>query len=71
MPPLGTRIRVLYPKYAEGLKGYIQAQEGSGRWIVILEQNPSSTDQEPVLLSLEEQDFQIIELPTSSNRSSE
>jgi hypothetical protein len=57
----GTLVRVIYPDYAAGLLGRIQAQETSGRWIVKLEENPLENSEEPLFLSLEEEDFEIIE----------
>ncbi|WP_228061030.1 MULTISPECIES: hypothetical protein [unclassified Coleofasciculus] len=53
-------IRVIYPAYAAGLQGYLQAQEPSGRWIVKLEDNPLKDSDQPLLLSLEESDFEVV-----------
>jgi hypothetical protein len=61
MLKVGTLIRVTYPKYAAGIQGRLQAQEESGRWIVRLEENPIDASDEPLLLSLEESDFEVIE----------
>jgi hypothetical protein len=61
MVQAGTLVRVIYPDYAAGLLGRIQAQETSGRWIVKLEENPLGNSEEPLFLSLEEEDFEIIE----------
>ena len=36
MLKVGTVVRVIYPEYAAGIQGVIQAQETSGRWIVRL-----------------------------------
>ncbi|AFY76304.1 hypothetical protein Ple7327_0877 [Pleurocapsa sp. PCC 7327] len=65
MLKVGTLIRVIYPEYAVGIHGYLQAEEKSGRWIVKLLKNPleDEDDKEPLLLSLEESDFEAIEPP--------
>jgi hypothetical protein len=52
MVQAGTLVRVIYPDYAAGLLGRIQAQETSGRWIVKLEENPLGNSEEPLFLSL-------------------
>ncbi|MCA1992045.1 MAG: hypothetical protein LDL41_08355 [Coleofasciculus sp. S288] len=54
-------IRVIYPQYAAGVQGRIQAREESGRWIVKLEENPINWSNEPILLSLDESDFEVID----------
>lgn len=54
------RVRVLYPLYAEGICGCIQAREESGRWIVKLDESTFTDATEPILLSLEESDFEVI-----------
>lgn len=61
MIKVGTLVRVNYPEYAAGLRGRIQAQEISGRWIIELEENPLADSDEPLLLSLDETEFEIIE----------
>ena len=38
----GTLVRVLYPNYAMGLKGIVQAKEKNQRWIVKLEKKGAS-----------------------------
>jgi hypothetical protein len=57
---IGTKVRVTYPDYATGIRGCLQAQEPSGRWIVQLEKNPFSRNAELLFLSLEESDFEVI-----------
>jgi hypothetical protein len=57
----GTLVRILYPDYATGMIGRVQAKEISGRWIVQLRENPFNDSSEPLLLSLEETDFEVIE----------
>ncbi|OKH24909.1 hypothetical protein NIES593_06770 [Hydrococcus rivularis NIES-593] len=61
MLQVGTLIRVIYPEYAVGIYGELQAEEKSGRWIVKLLKNPleDEDDNEPLLLSLEESDFEV------------
>ena len=62
MLKVGTLIRIIYPEYAAGSQGILQAQEPSGRWIVKVEKNSLREDiEEPFLLSLEESDFEVIE----------
>ncbi|MBZ8179608.1 MAG: hypothetical protein SAL07_01235 [Oscillatoria sp. PMC 1051.18] len=61
MVEIGTRVRVLYPLYAAGTCGRIQAREESGRWIVKLDESTFAGATESVLLSLEESDFEIIQ----------
>ena len=56
----GTLVRILYPDYAAGFIGRVQAREGLNRWIVQLNENPLKNSSEPLLLSLEETDFEII-----------
>jgi len=57
----GTLVRILYPDYAAGYIGRVQAREISGRWLVQLNENPLNDSSEPLLLSLEETDFEVIE----------
>jgi hypothetical protein len=61
MVQVGTLVRVIYPDYAAGILGRIQAREISGRWIVRLEENPLEDSNETLILSLEESDFEVIE----------
>jgi hypothetical protein len=61
MPRVGDSIRVLHPEYAAGFRGSIQAQEISGRWLVRLQENPLGNTEEPLILSLEESDFEVID----------
>jgi hypothetical protein len=63
MPRVGNFIRVLQPEYAAGILGYIQAQESSGRWLIRLLENPLENTNEPLILSLEESDFEVIDSP--------
>lgn len=60
MLKVGMLIRVIYPAYAAGLQGYLQAREPSGRWIVKLEDNPLNDSDQPLLLSLEESEFEVV-----------
>ncbi|MDY7012389.1 MAG: hypothetical protein SVX43_02105 [Cyanobacteriota bacterium] len=64
MLEVGTLVRVLYPDYAAGRRGYIEArEEESGRWIVRLEKSSLSKNDEPLLLSLKESELEEIEDP--------
>lgn len=60
MPKVGSLVRVLYPEYAKGVEGIIEAKEERGRWIVRLEKNSLKEKPELWLLSLEESDFEVI-----------
>ncbi|MGK7899866.1 MAG: hypothetical protein AB4352_00360 [Hormoscilla sp.] len=60
MLKIGSLVRVLYPEYAAGILGRILDNEPSGRWIVQLEYNPIEDDEDPLLLSLEESEFEVI-----------
>ncbi len=56
----GMRVKILYPEYVKDYIGYLVTQELSGRWIVKLETNPLNDSKEPLLLSLEESEFEVI-----------
>ena len=58
---IGKVVRVIYPDYARGMEGFIEAQEKNGRWLVRLEQNPFNYRPESILLSLEQLEFEVIE----------
>jgi hypothetical protein len=60
MPKVGNIVRVLYPEYARGIEGIIEAKEERGRWIVRLAKNSLKGKPELWLLSLEESDFEVI-----------
>lgn len=57
---IGVLVQVNYPGYAAGMRGRIQGREPSGRWIVELEENPWQDSARPLLLSLEESEFEVI-----------
>jgi len=61
MLKVGTLIRVIRPEYAAGIQGIIQGREESGRWIVRLEQNLMNPNDVPLMLSLDESDFELIQ----------
>ena len=61
MAKVGTLVRVLFPEYAVGMQGRIEAQEESGRWLVKLERHPIEQNNEPFILSLDEADFEEID----------
>lgn len=56
----GTLVRVLFPNYVAGNRGYLVGKEESGRWLVRLETNPFGEKDEPFILSLEESEFEEI-----------
>ena len=58
---IGTLVRVIYPDYAMGIEGRIEAQESNGRWLVRLDQNPINHQEESMMLSLDESEFEVIE----------
>lgn len=69
MPEIGARVKVLYPEYARGIEGIIEAEERAHFWIVRLKQQPAITDKNPAihtldnypwLLSLQESDFELL-----------
>ncbi len=60
MLKVGTVVRVLYPEYAKGIEGIIEAKEERGRWIVRLEKKSLKGKPELWFLSLEESDFEVI-----------
>ena len=61
MLKIGTVVLVIYPAYAAGIRGQILDREDSGRWIVQLEENPIEDENDPLVLSLEESEFKVIE----------
>ena len=61
MLKVGTLIRVIYPEYAAGIQGIIQGREESGRWVVRLDQNLINPKDIPMILSLDESDFEVIQ----------
>lgn len=61
MIKIGTWVRVIEPDYASGSIGRIQAQEASGRWLVKIEDSFFPDREKPMLLSLEEGDFEVID----------
>jgi hypothetical protein len=65
----GMYVRVKYPEYAANFRGYLVTQEPSGRWLVRLESNPLKDSQEPLLLSLEESELEVIEPETTQETS--
>ncbi len=60
----GTLVRVLFPNYVAGSRGYLVGQEESGRWLVRLETNPLGEKDESFILSLEESEFEEISSQT-------
>jgi hypothetical protein len=60
MIPVGTVVKILYPDYVAGMRGRIEGREASGRYIVSLEDDPLRNDNFPLILSLEESDFELV-----------
>lgn len=60
MAKIGTLVRVIFPEYAVGIRGRIEGQEESGRWLVKLERHPIKQNNEPFILSLDKEDFEEI-----------
>lgn len=60
MVKIGTRVKILYPEYAAGMEGQIEAKEASGRWLVRVTDISLEIAAKPLILSLEESDFTII-----------
>jgi hypothetical protein len=58
MLDIGSLVRVLYPDYAAGRRGTIEARESDSRWLIRLE--PLDRESEPPILSLEETEFEVI-----------
>ncbi|MGK7940090.1 MAG: hypothetical protein AB4062_08065 [Crocosphaera sp.] len=58
---IGTLVRVIYPDYAKGVEGRVEAQESNGRWLIKLDQNPINHKQESIVLSLDESEFDVIQ----------
>ena len=61
MLKIGTVVLVMYPAAYAGIRGRLLDREESGRWIVQLEENPIEEDDDPLILSLEESEFEVIE----------
>ncbi|WP_036477213.1 hypothetical protein [Myxosarcina sp. GI1] len=56
-----TTVKVIYPKYAKGIKGIVIAREESTRrWLVKLNYQERERS-ETLILSLKELDFEVIE----------
>ncbi|MEO1378009.1 MAG: hypothetical protein AAFW70_27780 [Cyanobacteria bacterium J06635_10] len=57
----GSLVKVLYPKYASESRGIVEAPEDiPGRWIIRLVNNPLNNSEEPLFLSLNESDIEVI-----------
>jgi len=65
MPRVGNIVRVLYPPYASNRLGRLLVQEGATRWLVRIERDLALDINEPLLLSLEETEFEVIDLNES------
>ncbi len=63
MPEIGSLVRVLYPDYAAGRRGTVEARESARRWLIRLD--PLEDESDPPILSLEETEFEVITRPSS------
>ena len=61
MIEIGTLVRILHPDYVAGCKGIVQDRENENqRWIIKLEISNFQSSHQPILLSLEESDFEVV-----------
>ena len=61
MIQVGSFVKVLYPKYVYDYHGIVEAPEDiSGRWIIRLVNNPLYDGDEPLYLSLNESEIEVI-----------
>ncbi|MGK7882282.1 MAG: hypothetical protein AB4060_19605 [Crocosphaera sp.] len=61
MIKIGTLVRIIHPDYVAGYKGIVQDRENENRrWIIKLEGTDLERSQEPILLSLDESDFETL-----------
>ena len=58
---IGSLVLVRYPDYAAGRLGYVKGRETGGRWLIVLD--PLNQERQPLLLSLEETDFEVLRSP--------
>ncbi|MGK7885362.1 MAG: hypothetical protein AB4057_12155 [Crocosphaera sp.] len=59
MIKIGTLVRILHPDYVAGCRGIVQDRENENRrWIIKLEETDLKKNQEAILLSLDESDFE-------------
>ncbi len=59
MIQIGTLVRIIHPDYVAGCKGIVQDRENENRrWIIKLEETDLNRSQEPILLSLDESEFE-------------
>lgn len=63
----GLSIRVRCPVYAIGLEGVVEAKESRHnlRWIVKIKNHSLKANQKPLLLSLDESDFEVLKMSES------
>lgn len=61
MIKIGSLVKILYPQYVFEYHGIVEASEDiTGRWIIRLIVNSLDNSQEPVLLSLNESDIELV-----------
>ena len=57
----GSLVKVLYPEYVSESHGIVEAPEDiAGRWIIRLINHPFHENEEPLLLSLDESEIEVI-----------
>lgn len=61
MIQIGSFVKVVYPDYVSDSHGIVEASEDiSGRWIIRLTNNPLYDSDEPLFLSLNESEIEVI-----------
>ena len=61
MVKAGSFVKILYPEYASEARGIVEApEEMPGRWIIRLTNNPLYDAGEPLFLSLDESEIEVI-----------
>lgn len=66
---IGSLVKIIYPKYVFDFHGIVEAPEDiTGRWIIRLINNPFSNSREPLLLSLNESEIQLINVYSGLKR---
>ncbi|AFY58223.1 hypothetical protein Riv7116_5861 [Rivularia sp. PCC 7116] len=61
MIQVGSLVKILYPKYVFDFHGVVEASEDiTGRWIIRLIDNTLDNSKEPILLSLNESEIELI-----------
>jgi hypothetical protein len=64
----GDLVKINSPDYLAGAQGYLFSREdGTGRWVVRLFENTVDQTSEPVLVSLEPDEFELVEPATKKS----